>query len=95
MYLESVIDNKNTRDKYYFAVDRLFKKLQFDKLDELNKEQIEQELAKIKGKDKFSAAKNGLKHLRNYDNSFQLPEENFSKNRAKREETILLKGKRQ
>lgn len=94
MYLESVIDNKNTRDKYYFAVDRLFKKLQFDKLDELNKEQIEQELAKIKGKDKFSAAKNGLKHLRNYDNSFQLPEENFFKEQSQKRRNHSIKGKK-
>lgn len=94
VYLESVIDNKNTRDKYYFAVDRLFKKLQFDKLDELNKEQIEKELAKIKGKDKFSAAKNGLKHLRNYDNSFQLPEENFFKEQSQKRRNHSIKGKK-
>lgn len=76
-YLNSEIENKNTADRYYFAVTRLFKQKQFDSLDEIDLDYLKSSLLGIKTKNDFSAAKNGLLHLAAYDQKLALPEEEF------------------
>ena len=74
-YLLNELGNKNTADRYYFAVSKCFKGLQFDNLSDVSKEFLEDSLKHIKGKTEFSALKNGLLHLHEFDNTFTLPED--------------------
>jgi integrase len=76
-HLNAVTDNKNTANTYYFAVDKLFKGLQFNDLSEITPNQIEQLLAQTRTKNRLSAAKNGLKHLKAFDSSLNLPADSF------------------
>ena len=76
-HLESMIDNKNTADRYYFAVDRFFRPLRFNRLEEVTPEWVTKQLTEVSSKSEFSAVKNGLKYLAGYDNSLQLPTEDF------------------
>ena len=74
-YLLNKLGNKNTADRYYFAVSKCFKGLQFDNLSDISKEFLEDSLKHIKGKTEFSALKNGLLHLHEFDNAFSIPED--------------------
>jgi integrase len=76
-HLNAVLDNKNTADTYYFAVDRLFKPLQFSDLSEISGDTIERLLAQIRTKNRFSACKRGLNHLKAFDGSLNLPDNQF------------------
>ena len=76
-HLEGMVDNKNTADRYYFAVDRFFRPLRFNRLEDVSPEWLTEQLAAVSGKSEFSAVKNGLKYLAGYDRSLQLPTEQF------------------
>lgn len=66
----------NTARTYYAAVVKLFKDMQFQKLQQVDKEWIIRETAeKFKTKNEYSAVKNGLKWLAKYDTSLRLPSE--------------------
>jgi Site-specific recombinase XerD len=78
-HLENIVDNKNTADRYYFAVDRLFRPLRFNRLEEISPEWLTEQLANVSGKSEFSAVRNGLKYLAGYDGGLQLPPEQFFK----------------
>lgn len=82
-YLNGAIDNKNTADRYYFAVAKCLRNIQFDTLSDVSDKHIEEYLIKLKGSGNFSALKNGLKHLGNFDISFKIPEDDFFKRVAK------------
>ena len=75
--MNAVVDNKNTANTYYFAVDKLFKGLQFNELSEISPTQIEQLLSQTRTKNRLSAAKNGLKHLKAFDSNLNLPKDDF------------------
>ncbi|WP_101698703.1 tyrosine-type recombinase/integrase [Clostridium minihomine] len=78
-YLNETIKNRNTADRYYFAVLKLLKAEQFNSLEEITPEFLEAALSNIKTKNDFSAAKNGLKHLAEYDKQLKLPDDTFFK----------------
>lgn len=66
----------NTARTYYAAVVKLFKDMQFQKLQQVDKEWIIRETdEKFKTKNEYSAVKNGLKWLAKYDTSLKLPSE--------------------
>lgn len=76
-FLEGKIENVNTRDKYYYAVTAFFKKLQFNNLGDIDAVKIKEMLKDIKGKSKFSAIKNGLKYLKMFDDTLNIPDEKW------------------
>jgi integrase len=76
-YLHNLIQNKNTAKRYYGAVKNVFKGLGFEQISEIDVKTIEKQLAKIKTQSAFSATKIGLKHLKKFDKSLQLPSEDF------------------
>lgn len=76
-YLYGAVKSRKTADRYYFAVDKLLSGCQFDDLAELSSGDIEAKLEKCSGKANFSAAKNGLLHLKKFDGSLSLPSEEF------------------
>lgn len=76
-YLKEKILNKNTADRYYFAVEKIFKDMTFSSSEEISKSEVEKILLELKGKSNFSAAKNGLKHFSNFDSSFKNPTDSF------------------
>jgi integrase len=82
-HLNAVLDNKNTADAYYFAVEGLFKDLQFNGLSEIPRETIEERLTGTRTKNRFSAARNGLKHLKSFEPSLNMPPEAFFRETAK------------
>lgn len=82
-YLLNKLSNKNTADRYYFAVIKCFKELQFDNLTDISKEFLEDSLKRIKSKSDFSALKNGLFHLHEFDNTFSIPEDDILRNLGK------------
>lgn len=69
----------NTSKTYYAAVVKLFRDVQFKDLAEIEPQWIEKVMAeKFKTRAEFSAAKNGLKWLKKFDNGLSLmPEQNF------------------
>jgi len=76
-HLESMVDNKNTADRYYFAVDRFFRPLRFNRLEDISPEWLTAQLTAVSSKSEFSAVKNGLKYLAGYDRGLRLPTEQF------------------
>lgn len=78
-YLLDALGNKNTADRYYFAVKRLLADIQFNRLAEVPREALEARLEQVRRKSDYSAAKNGLCWLRRYDETLQLPDEAFLK----------------
>lgn len=81
-HLQSTLKNRNTADRYYFAVVKLLNNYQFDSLNEISRETLESELMKCRGKNDFSATKNGLLHLHNFDNRLNIPDSNFFKEQS-------------
>lgn len=81
-HLQSTIKNRNTADRYYFAVVKLLENYQFDSLGEINREALESELMKCRSKNDFSAAKNGLLQLHSFDNRLNIPSSNFFKEQS-------------
>lgn len=71
------LGNKNTADRYFFAVRRLLSDWQFESCAELDPAELQRRLLAVKGKSNFLAAKNGLKWLKKYDPTLQLPDKSF------------------
>lgn len=71
------VTNKNTADRYYFAVAKLLRQMQFDSLEEIPPESLLDKLAALRTKNDVSAAKNGLKLLEQYDKTLTLPKDAF------------------
>lgn len=72
----------NTAKKYYGAVKKLFDDLQFNSLADIRKDEIEQRLCLVRGKNNFSATKCGLKLLKEYNSDLQLPDDTFFSNES-------------
>lgn len=64
---------ENTSKRYYSAVKNLFKDLKFSKIGEIKEEEIVSRLKKVKSKNDFSAAKNGLLQLKKIQKDLNLP----------------------
>lgn len=76
-YLESTC-SKNTARTYYSAVVKLFKDQQFNDIAQIDPAFLEKALPeRFKTRNEFSAAKNGLKRLKEYYPQLQLPKEEF------------------
>lgn len=79
-YLQETL-KPNTAMTYYRAVEKLFKPVQFNSLEQLDKEWLLQETAKqFRTKSEFSAVKNGLIRLKQFDASLSLPSEEEFRN---------------
>lgn len=76
LYLLDTEKNRNTAMTYYRAVEKLFKTLQFNSLAQIETQWLLQETAKsFRTKSEYSAVKNGLKRLAQFDRQLQLPTE--------------------
>ena len=85
--------NKNTADRYYFAVDKLLKGIQFNNVNEINIKFVEENLSKIRTKSNFSAAKNGLKQFNIVFPELVLPNEEYFKNLSVKKKNRSIKPK--
>lgn len=79
-YLQDNLGNKNTADRYYFSVVKLFKDLQFNSLSEIKVDVLEDRISKVKTKNELSALKNGLIHLEKFDSELRIPDHQFFRN---------------
>lgn len=87
--------NTNTSKTYYSAVNSLFKDADFSTLQQVSEEYLIEKLRKIKTKNKLSAAKNGLKHLKEYDKRLKIPSDEMFSDIAKHKKNyVKSKGKR-
>lgn len=76
-YLNSIY-GKNTARKYYSAVVKLFRDRQFNDIADINPDFIKSELPeRFKTRNEFSAAKNGLLHLKALYPELKLPDEEY------------------
>jgi len=80
-YLESKYC-KNTAAKYYSSVKNALKDLDFSSLNDISEGYIKNKMQNTRTKNKFSALKNGLKNLHEFDSDLQLPEETVFKEMA-------------
>ena len=93
-YLESIYC-KNTAMKYYSSVKNALNDLDFNNLDEIPEEYIIRKLQSIRTKNKFSALKNGLKNLHEFDSRLQLPDEKMMSDMARHKRNwVKSKNKR-
>jgi len=74
--------NKNTADRYYYAVDKVFKDIQFNSIEEIDVDFVYAELNKTRTKNDFSAVKNGLKQFQKLYPTFGLPPETYFKSES-------------
>lgn len=65
----------NTAKKYYQEVKKIFEDMQFDSLGEIDTKMVGHKIRLIHQQGRFSAAKQGLIALHDYDRSFILPDE--------------------
>lgn len=87
--------NKNTAKTYFSAVNMLFKDLNFKKLNEIPPDLILKRVQNLDNKNKVSAVKNGLKYLKMYDDSLNLPPEKaFSDILHHKRNHVKSKGKK-
>lgn len=76
-YLNTIY-GKNTARKYYSSVVKLFRDKQFNDLAEIDLDFIKTELPeRFKTRNEFSAAKNGLIHLKELYPALPLPDEEY------------------
>ena len=73
----------NTAKKYYQEVKNLFEDMQFDSLNEIDHKLVEHKIRLIRQQSRFSAAKQGLTALHDYDHSFALPDKEVWKEAPK------------
>ncbi len=85
--------SKNTADRYYFAVVKLLKDLQFNNVKEIDKEVLNSKIASVSKKNNFSAVKNGLQALQEIEPNLDLPDENFFKSQSARKRNRTKKVK--
>ncbi|SFS08009.1 site-specific integrase [Anaeromicropila populeti] len=78
-YVQEHTKSPQTAKKYYSAVKNLFADIQFNHLQEIEQEYLKGKLSTLKTKNEFSAAKNGLKLLHQFDSTLKLPDEAFFK----------------
>ena len=76
-YVKDNVKSAETARKYYGAVKKLLDGIQFNNLQEIEREVLEQRLSLITGKNSFSAAKCGLKLLKEFDHNLDIPDESF------------------
>lgn len=88
-YLEKNL-SKNTAKKYYSSVVNLFRDLHFDSLKEIDETYLKEKLKMIHTKNEFSATKNGLLRLKEFDSSLRLPEDDFFKETSKRKRNHVV-----
>lgn len=77
-FKEYLLENMspNTAKTYYVAVDKLFKSLQFTSLSQIEPDWLLTETKeRFRTKSEYSAVKNGLLRLQQYDSSLRLPTE--------------------
>ena len=74
-YKQYLFENlkKNTAKTYCSAVNKVLRDLRFNNLSQIPDNLILEEVRKLGNKNLVSAAKNGLKHLKKYDESLNLP----------------------
>lgn len=72
LYLQEVL-TKNTAKTYYAAVNKVFEDFNFDSLGQVSDQAILDKVRKFGSKNQVSAAKNGLKFLKKFDKSLNLP----------------------
>lgn len=77
--LQSSYRSPNTSRKYYAAIVKFFDNIQFNSVEDIPAQYIKEQLQTIKGKNEFSAIKNGLKNMKIVYPNFMLPEEEFFK----------------
>ncbi len=95
-YLNTIY-GKNTARKYYSSVVKLFRDKQFNDLAEIDLDFIKTELPeRFKTRNEFSAAKNGLIHLKELYPALPLPDEEYfhcvsmkKRNRSKKPKKYL------
>lgn len=95
-YLNTIY-GRNTARKYYSAVVKLFRGKQFNNIADINPDFIKTELPeRFKTRNEFSAAKNGLIHLRDLYPELKLPDEEYfhsvsikKRNRSKKPKKYL------
>jgi len=86
---------KNTAKTYYSAVKKTLRDLRFDSLNQIPENLILGEVKKLNNKNLVSAAKNGLKYLKKYDSSLNLPSnEAFSQISKHKRNYVKSRGKR-
>jgi integrase len=86
---------KNTAKTYYSAVNKVFRDIRFNDLSQIPDHLILGEVRKLGNKNQVSAAKNGLKHLKKYDGSLNLPtNEAFSEISKHKRNYVKSKGKK-
>lgn len=85
---------ENTAKKYYASVKRIFEPLQFDTLEEVPRDYLEERLKGIKNKNDFSAAKRGLLLLKACEPSLNLPDSEFLSHTAKLKRNWTIKRSR-
>lgn len=74
---------ENTARKYYVSVKRIFEPVQFDNLEQISVDYLEEQLKGIKNKNDFSAAKRGLLLLKACEPTLKLPDSEFFSSVAK------------
>ena len=66
----------NTARTYYAAINKLFKDIQFNSLEQIDKDWINEKCREqFKTRNEYSAVKNRLKRQKEYDSTLQLPSE--------------------
>lgn len=94
IYLNNTL-GRNTAKTYFSAVKSLLEDMDFTSLEQIRPEDLINRIGKLRTKNQVSAAKNGLKHLADFDHSLQLPEEqNFTEISAHKRNWIKSKGKK-
>lgn len=87
--------NPNTAMTYYRAVEKLLKPVQFNSLSQLKKEWLLRETeARFRTKSEYSAVKNGLIRLQQFDSSLMLPSEEEFRNISRRKRNFSKKPKK-
>lgn len=72
-YLIKQLGNKNTADRYYFALCRFFRESEIDEFGKVTPELVLDGLQRERGRNGCSALKLGLLHLHDYNHSVDIP----------------------
>jgi integrase len=86
--------SKNTARKYYSSAVKLFENFQFNSITEINKKAIEEEIAKFKTKNEFSAAKNSMLKMKKFYPDLDIPEEEIFKEISRKKRNWSKKPKK-
>lgn len=87
--------SKNTAKTYFSAVNMVFKEVNFRDLGEIPEDYISKKVGSLTTKNKVSAAKNGLMHLKKYDSHLNIPsEETFKEISVHKRNRVKSRGKK-